>query len=525
MSGRPLGCALLACVALGGLVPAVASGAGATYVVIQCDPANREAADVRVHERRGYGVTRDCDEAAGYNALRIQSRLSAGKGSKGTLSWAAPSGTGFVRVRSEAKLRRDMGHYSRIYMADSKGRETTRIASGDGTSGTFRERIWNGGRQQQFVAALGCNRSGGCPQSDAAKTWVREVKMTVADYADPTVVLDGPLVTGGWKRGDQQLGSTANDSGSGVRDVVARMNGAILSSDAGLCTGTAPGSGFAVRLKPCSGGPLRMTAASATEASPFRNGDNTLSVCATDFAGNQTCATRTIRVDNSAPSLAFTSAQDEDDPELIHAVVTDPHSGVASGQIYYRREGTTLWQPLETVLRGDELQARVDSTAVPEGTYEFRATATDIAGNGVETTRRQDGLTKRLEFPLKSGVDLTAALGSGGAERMTIRYGKPSQAGGVLREAGGDPLPNSDVTVVEYFGEGALIRERITHVRTDSRGRWETRLPPGPSRSVTASYAGTRRGTSLPRRTARTWRFAQRHRCEPRRRRCPKANG
>ncbi len=218
-----------------------------------------------------------------------------------------------------------------------------------------------------------------------------------------------------------------------------------------------------------------------------------MAVCAYDFAGNQTCETREVRVDNTAPSLSFTSSQDPEDPELIHAVVSDPHSGAAGGQIFHRRQGETLWQPLETVLRAGELQARVDSTAVPAGTYEFRAVATDVAGNQAETTRRQDGLMMRLAFPLKAGVDLTAALRPGGSKRMTIRYGKRSRVAGILREAAGAPIPSQEVVVEEFFGEGALIRERITRVRTDGRGRWQTRLPAGPSRRVTASYAGTQR--------------------------------
>jgi hypothetical protein len=483
---------MVAACALTMLVPATANGAGETYVVLQCDPQNRESADARLNEPRGYGITRGCDDASADNALRIYSRLPAGNGSKGTISWAAPAGTGFVRVRSEAKLRRDAGHYSRIFMADSKGRETRRIATGDGTPGAFHEEIWDGGRQSQFVAILGCDRSGGCPQSGEAKTLVREVRMVLADYSDPTVAVDGSLVSGGWKRGLHPLTFQGDDQGSGARGLLISVNGSEVEREGGTCAGHLVGTDNARRLRPCSGDISGITEHS-TGASPWRDGENTLNVCATDFAGNRTCATRTVRVDNSAPSLSFTTAQDQDDPELIHAVVADSHSGVAGGQIYYRREGESLWLPLETVLRSGELQARVDSTAVPAGTYEFRATATDAAGNVVETTRRQDGLTMRLAFPLKSGVDLSAALEPGGSKRMTIRYGKPSEVAGRLTEASGDPLPGSEVVVVENFGEGALIRERVTRVRTDSHGRWETRLPPGPSRTVTASYAGTQR--------------------------------
>ncbi len=230
-----------------------------------------------------------------------------------------------------------------------------------------------------------------------------------------------------------------------------------------------------------------------TEVAPFHDGQNAVAVCAHDFAGNETCDRRLVRIDNTAPTLAFTSAQDPEDPELIHAVISDEDSGVASGQIYYRIEGSVLWQPLETVIQGGELQARVDSSAVPAGTYEFRATATDIAGNQVESIRREDGLLMRLALPLKAGVELAAAVQPGGSKRVTLDYGKRSRVEGALRDATGKPIPGQEIVVEEFFGEGALIRERITRVLTDGRGRWHSKLPAGPSRRVTATFAGSQR--------------------------------
>ena len=97
-----------------------------------------------------------------------------------------------------------------------------------------------------------------------------------------------------------------------------------------------------------------------------------------------------------------------------------------------------------------------------------------------------------LTFPLKSGVDLMGHL-EGGSQRVTVGYGRPSEVSGSLRDASGQPLPNEDVTVTEYFGEGALIDRRVRTVHTDSRGHWKERLPTGPSRRVTASFAGSRR--------------------------------
>ncbi|MDQ3759609.1 MAG: carboxypeptidase-like regulatory domain-containing protein, partial [Actinomycetota bacterium] len=425
-------------------------------------------------------------------AIRINSRFGAANGTVGLVRWVAPPETGFVYVRSEAKLRRGSGHFSRIFMADAEGRETERIATGDNSAGAFRAEEWRGTRQEQFVAALGCDERSGCPVDEAAKTWVRSVRMELADYADPEVSTSGSLVEPGWKRGEHALSFSSTDVGSGLASLDVTVNGSSLSAIAGDCSGEIAGTNLASRLVPCSEA-ARGNVAPSTASLPFHDGSNLLETCGTDFAGNRTCKTRQVQVDNTAPALRFTDAQDPEDPELIRAPVSDTYSGVANGAIYYRAAGATIWQPLETVLVGNELQARVDSTAVPPGTYEFRAVASDVAGNPTETTLREDGLEKQLEFPLKAGVILDAALAEGGSRRATIDYGRRSETKGILRDASGEPLQGQEIVVTEFFGEGALIRERVSRVLTDERGRWRSMLPPGPSRTVSATYEGTQR--------------------------------
>ena len=261
----------------------------------------------------------------------------------------------------------------------------------------------------------------------------------------------------------------------------------------GDCPGAVAGSQLAARLQPCALVPHGH--GRAGHDPPFRSPKVRTCVSsvqsispgtkrATSERFGWTTSRRTSR--SQAPSSSTI-------PELIRATLSDAQSGVASGQLFYRAEGEGIWQPLETVLAGGELRARVDSTSVPAGIYEFRAVVTDNAGNQAETTQREDGREMALPFPLKSGVDLSAALEPGGAKRTTIPYGRRSRVAGVLREASGDPIAGQEIVIEEYFGDGALIRERITRVQTDGRGRWTSKLPAGPSRRVTATYAGTQR--------------------------------
>ena len=98
-----------------------------------------------------------------------------------------------------------------------------------------------------------------------------------------------------------------------------------------------------------------------------------------------------------------------------------------------------------------------------------------------------------LQFPLRSGVDLSARIEPGGERRVTVPYGEEAKAAGQLLAADGRPLAGQEVTVEEYFGEGALIDRRVRTVTTDDAGRWRSELPAGPSRSVKAYFAGDQR--------------------------------
>jgi hypothetical protein len=487
-----LGIALGAVLAVAAPVPASALGAGGTYEVLQCHELNRGSVDAIPSEPRVYWVNRFCDEPQHENSLQINSLLPAQRGKTALITWTAPAETGFIDVRLEAKLRRADGHKARLYLADEAGRETERIAVGDGEPSTFQVEAWGGSRQGQLVASLGCEESGGCPKSDQAKTWVRDVRLTLADYADPVVEPSGSLLSTDWMRGSRELSALFSDGGSGLAEAGVRVNGAPLQ-ELDLACAQVPGDTAATRLKPCGSAAQLDVISVSTADAPFYDGDNAIAICADDFAGNQTCDRRTIRIDNKPPTLGFTDGQKADDPELIRAVVGDGHSGVASGQIYFRAVGESAWRALDTQLVGSELRARVDSAAEAEGDYEFMAAASDLAGNQTQTTLRQDGLPMVLHFPLRSGVDLSARIEPGGERRVIVGYARSTHAAGRLVAADGAPLAHQEVTVEEYFGEGALIDRRVRTVRTGSEGRWRSRLPAGPSRSVKVYFAGDQR--------------------------------
>ena len=220
--------------------------------------------------------------------------------------------------------------------------------------------------------------------------------------------------------------------------VVAEVNGGWIGVDEGCNNGGLawPNTGYAV---PCPGS-RSVNVNANTAAGPFKNGDNVVRAAAQDWTGAWGGAAQfTVKVDNENPAVAFPNAQDPEDPELIRATVDDKFSGVASAKLFMRKVGATDWTALESKVEGGEVRARVDSAALPAGEYEFRAVATDVAGNVTETTRRANGDAMKLAFPLR-------AVG-----------GAPGPPGGWRRQ-----------------GPDGALRERLDRHRAAPRWRWQS---------------------------------------------------
>lgn len=253
-----------------------------------------------------------------------------------------------------------------------------------------------------------------------------------------------------------------------------------------------------------------------------RAGVFTLHVWLRDEAGNDAPATAVdvpLRFDDIAPGVAFeripdTVTAEEALPEVVRAEVGDAHSGVAGGQVHYRRIGTDEWTELPTRLEaGGEAEparliARVPGT-LPAGTYLFRAEARDRAGNVAVTTRRADG----TEMSLRRKVAVVEARKAGTAapqrvktrlfarlrwrsrsgETVTVPFGAAAVLSGRLVDAEGVGLGGRELRVVARPSRGALARSSVRSVSTGPQGRFRLPLPAGPSRRVTVNHRGDER--------------------------------
>jgi hypothetical protein len=256
-----------------------------------------------------------------------------------------------------------------------------------------------------------------------------------------------------------------------------------------------------------------------------RAGLFSLSIWLRDEAGNEAPSSAVsvpLRFDDVPPGVAFDSAGAGAVPEQIRALITDAHAGPASGEISYRRLESQQWTELPAKFqRGDtassaQLIARLPSDLGP-GTYVFRASATDGAGNEATTTHRSDGTEmtvrkvasgtvaaiKRAEpaQAMRSKVRIFARLGSRGRSgtELAIPFRAPSTLSGRLISADGAGLAGRALRVVSRPSRGALAHTRVEKVGTGPHGGFQLGLAPGTSRRIAVSFPGDARLESASR--------------------------
>jgi hypothetical protein len=286
------------------------------------------------------------------------------------------------------------------------------------------------------------------------------------DVTPPRISLSG--LPGGWSNGPVRVAALAQDPLSGMAPA-----GSIGPLTAISVDGGAPAAAAGDSVSTWVGG----------------SGTHTIHPFARDAAGNLTDAadeastvaeTAVVRIDEDPPRIAFAAAQNPAEPERIEALVADDLSGPSDrGSIAIRLAGTRArYEELPTRMTDGRLLARWDSDSYAPGKYEFLAIGFDAAGNGAIGSDRAHGGRMVLVNPLKTPISLTAKLADG-------------RLAGRLRRVGGGAVVQQRITVVETFAAGSEPQRRTTFRPTDANGAFALRLAPGPSRDVTAYFAGT----------------------------------
>jgi hypothetical protein len=247
-----------------------------------------------------------------------------------------------------------------------------------------------------------------------------------------------------------------------------------------------------------------------------RAGVYSLGIWLRDEAGNEAPSSAVsvpLRFDDVPPGVAFDPTGAGTVPEQIRALITDAHSGPVSGEIDYRRLESQQWTELPAKFqRADtadsaQLIARLPGDLGP-GTYVFRASAVDGAGNEATTTRRSDGteMTVRKVAPgtvaaikraepaqaMREKARIFARLawhGRSGSE-LTIPFGAAGSLSGRLLSAEGAGLADRRLRVVSRPSRGALGRARVDEVGTGPHGGFQLHLTAGTSRRIAVSFPG-----------------------------------
>ncbi len=110
----------------------------------------------------------------------------------------------------------------------------------------------------------------------------------------------------------------------------------------------------------------------------------------------------TVRIDATAPTVAFANAQNPEDPDRLEATSHDALSGVASGSIEYRRDDDPSGprSPTDCDRRPPGRSGRLERSRAGVR-YEFRARAADAAGNVSISTQREDGTAMAVVGPFR----------------------------------------------------------------------------------------------------------------------------
>jgi hypothetical protein len=301
------------------------------------------------------------------------------------------------------------------------------------------------------------------------------------DTTDPVTRLDGPST--GWTNRSVTVTANSIDSGAGMDPQTdgPRPFTAIRIDDS--TPAIAPGSHVSAAVIGEGVHHIAYYARDAAGNVDDGAGDNGIA--------NDPPRTALVRIDRDAPGVAFSNSQDPRDPELLRVRIADSLSGPdpSRGSIGVRRAGSgDPFQPLPPAPPvGGELRARWDSDAYPKGEYEFQATGYDDAGNATLTRRCRNGTAMVLSNPLKTTTDLSVGFHRRAVAR-TVPYGRGVLVEGRLAAAG-SALGGMPLRIVERFASG--VATRVTTTRTGPSGAFSTRLTPGPSRTITASFDGS----------------------------------
>ena len=292
---------------------------------------------------------------------------------------------------------------------------------------------------------VACSGLGRCRESmpwsaefgnHTAAVQLRSAWVRISDGSTPAVSIVGGSLIGGWVRGTATVRYDATDN-VGIRTARVRVDGAEVAAETLPCE--------YIRPAPCHNAHGRELAVDTTR---LADGMHSLRVDAVDPAANAGSATRTIRVDNLAPTVEIGGVGNP----------ATPHPGPVVVRLSARDGGSGVDHVAYRVDSGAWVQAAGDDAQVPvsePGAHTIEWYAVDAAGNRSASTSRP--------FAIATGPAASAAEPSGFAERTVNpvtfqaapRFGEPCPAAATLVASRDAAVRTSDPDG-RYGGAGVM---------------------------------------------------------------------
>jgi hypothetical protein len=304
--------------------------------------------------------------------------------------WEAPSSTaGITAVRGTWWHVLHDGMEQRLGGVDWGGAFSPSLAAG-GTDTTLRDfTIGFGSPMAAFEDRLLCARGEDkwCSFDPGSWSGIRALTLTVEDDGAPVASFEGgPLIGGGWRRGNEGVDVGDTDEGAGVRFGETYVDGNRVGFNEYNCNKVLVGGEWrGTTMRPC---PTHQSTTHYVETRSFSDGPHQIGHCTVDFAANRACNVgQTILVDNNPPAhpKAATLADGEgwrrtDDFDVSWE---NPDQGPASpiAGAVWRIAGPGGYDTGVKFAAGRDRRALADLSVPAAGTFALQLWLRDEAGN------------------------------------------------------------------------------------------------------------------------------------------------
>lgn len=506
--------------ALAVAVFAAGTAHAAYYKTLYCAAADSSGDPARGARPGFFDFTDNCGTAYGDPAgeggfLRLEENTTgtAGNTDEASYSWWAPAGTSIAAVSAYTREPGafNQGWRARFWAEGFDGSENNVLMQGYGvandglyapSSGNFGFHPWPFGAfgdYKRLVFALACYRPAGCDRAGWNAADANSIAITLSDKQDARVNWEGDsrVLAGDWVRGQNPVAWRESDAGSGLRFSRLRVDGAVLGdgtidyqANGGCRTGRSDANGeFARDFLPCTPGPyLRYY---GLDTAKLSDGAHAFSVCLQDYAqyqhvngaASETCESRTIHTDNTAPGkpaelrvMSANPARYLDRFGATFSLPLDEGSPIAKVHYLVLDAAGKVAVPERTVSETDPTSlADIEGSAEP-GAYTLRVWLEDavgLIGPAAEAPIPHD--TTPPAAPQE--VSVTPPETTRGIEGFDVRWRNVTDEGSPIAAARYEVVDGAGRTVVPATTAGGSGIEAIADLQTPrDRGAFTLRL-------------------------------------------------